>query len=79
MVLVPSPNQPVHIGALIPERFDSLRKNVIDELAIFNVALTEGDVKRLGNGLDNAIFAVSPSSKFATSVMVNRMIDTFAW
>ena len=67
MVLAPTPGQALHIGALFPERFDSFTKNIIDDLAIFNIALTEADVKRLGKGLDIAVFAVSPSGKLATT------------
>ena len=67
MGLAPPHGQPMYIGALLPARFDSFSNNIIDELAIFNVALSEADVKRLGKGLDIAIFAVSPSGKLATS------------
>lgn len=67
MILAPPLGESIYIGALLPARFDSFSKNIIDELAIFNVALSETDVKRLGKGLDNAIFAVSPSGKLATS------------
>jgi hypothetical protein len=67
MILAPPLGQSIYIGALLPARFDSFSKNIIDELAIFNVALSETDVKRLGKGLDNAIFAVAPSGKLATT------------
>ena len=67
IVLAPAQGQSMYIGALLPERFDSFSKNIIDELAIFNIVLSETDVKRLGKGLDTAIFAVSPSGKLATS------------
>ena len=67
MILVPPLGESIYIGALLPARFDSFSKNIIDELAIFNVALSETDVKRLGKGLDNAIFAVAPSGKLATT------------
>ena len=67
IALAPPHGQSMYIGALLPERFDSFSKSIIDELAIFNVALSEADVKRLGKGIDNAIFAVSPSGKLATS------------
>ena len=67
MILAPPLGQSIYIGALLPARFDSFSKNIIDELVIFNVALSETDVKRLGKGLDNAIFAVSPSGKLATT------------
>ena len=65
--LAPPHGESMYIGALLPARFDSFSKSIIDELAIFNVALSETDVKRLGKGLDIAIFAVSPSGKLATS------------
>ena len=67
MILAPPHGESMYIGALLPARFDSFSQNIIDELAIFNVALSEADVKRLGKGLDTAIFAVSPSGKLATS------------
>ena len=67
MILAPPLGESIYIGALLPARFDSFSKNIIDELAIFNVALSETDVKRLGKGLDNAIFAVSPSGKLAAT------------
>ena len=67
IALAPAHGQPMYIGALLPERFDSFSKSIIDELAIFDVALSEADVKQLGKGLDIAIFAVSPSGKLATS------------
>ncbi len=67
MGLAPPHGQSIYIGALLPARFDSFSKSLIDELAIFNVALSDADVKQLGKGLDIAIFAVSPSGKLATS------------
>ena len=67
MGLAPPHGQPMYIGALLPARFDSFSKSLLDELAIFNVELSEADVKQLGKGLDIAIFAVSPSGKLATS------------
>jgi hypothetical protein len=67
MILAPPLGQPIYIGALLPARFDSFSKSIIDELVIFNVALSEADVKQLGKGLDKAIFAVAPSGKLATS------------
>ena len=67
MILAPPLGESIYIGALLPARFDSFSKSIIDELAIFNVALSEADVRRLGKGLDTAIFAVSPSGKLATS------------
>ncbi len=67
MVLAPAQGQPMYIGALLPERFDSFSKSTIDELAIFKVALSAADVRQLGKGIDTAIFAVSPSGKLATT------------
>ena len=67
MVLTPPHGRPMYIGALLPARFDSFSKSIIDELAIFNIALSDADVRQLGKGLDIAIFAVSPSGKLATS------------
>ena len=67
MVLAPPHGQTMYIGALLPARFDSFSKSIIDELAIFNVALSDADVRQLNKGLDIAIFAVSPSGKIATS------------
>ena len=67
MILAPAHGASIYIGALLPARFDSFSNSIIDELAIFNVALSEADVKQLGKGLDTAIFAVAPSGKLATS------------
>ena len=67
VALEPSPGRALHIGAALPERFDSWTNNTIDDLAIFNVALSQADVERLGNGIDNSIFAVSPAGKLATT------------
>ena len=67
IALEPSPGRALHIGAALPERFDSWTNNTIDDLAIFNVALSPADVERLGKGVDNSIFAVSPSGKLATT------------
>ena len=67
IALEPSPGRALHIGAALPERFDSWTNNTIDDLAIFNVALSQADVERLGKGVDNSIFAVSPSGKLATT------------
>ena len=67
VALEPSPGRALHIGAALPERFDSWTNNTIDDLAIFNVALSQADVERLGKGVDNSIFAVSPSGKLATT------------
>ncbi len=67
IALEPSPGRALHIGAVFPERFDSWSNNAIDDLAIFNVALSQADVERLGKGVDNSIFAVSPSGKLATT------------
>ena len=67
IALEPSPGRALHIGAVLPERFDSWTNNTIDDLVIFNVALSQADVERLGKGIDNSIFAVSPSGKLATT------------
>ena len=67
IALEPSPGRALHIGAVFPERFDSWSNNTIDDLAIFNVALSQADVERLGKGVDNSIFAVSPSGKLTTT------------
>ena len=67
MGLAPPHGQSMYIGTLLPARFDSFSKNLIDELAIFKVALSDADVRQLGKGLDIAIFAVFPSGKLATS------------
>ena len=67
IALEPSPGRALHIGAALPERFDSWTSNTIDDLAIFNVALSQADVERLGKGVDNSIFAVSPLGKLATT------------
>ena len=58
VALEPSPGRALHIGAALPERFDSWTNNTIDDLVIFNVALSQADVERLGKGIDNSIFAV---------------------
>ena len=61
---------PLIIGALVPgkPRFHSFSDNTIDEVAIFNTALSEENVNELmTNGLDKVIYAVSPSEKLATS------------
>ena len=67
VTLEPSPGRALHIGAVFPERFDSWSNNTIDDLAIFNTALGQDDIERLGKGVDNSIFAVSPSGKLATT------------
>ena len=67
IALEPVPERALHIGAMFPERFDSWTNNTIDDLAIFNVALSQADVERLGKGVDNSIFAVSPLGKLATT------------
>ena len=67
IALEPSPGRALHIGAALPELFHSWTNNTIDDLAIFNVALSQADVERLGRGIDNSIFAVSPLSKLTTT------------
>ena len=56
-------NRSLHIGALMPERFDSYSETIIDELIIFKTALSSGDVDQLRGGF----FAVSPSDKIAST------------
>lgn len=65
--LFPDSKRNLHIGALIPERFDSFSESVIDEVIIFNVALSEAEVIQLKTGIGNVLFAVSPSGKLATT------------
>ena len=67
IALEPSPGRALHIGAMLPELFHSWTNNTIDDLAIFNVALSQADVERLGRGIDNSIFAVSPLGKLTTT------------
>ena len=57
----------LHIGALLPERFDSYSESVIDEVIIFEAALTGADVRRLQKGAENTFFAVAPQGKLATT------------
>ena len=57
----------LHIGALLPERFDSFSESVIDELVIFNVALNEAEIIQLKTGIENVLFAVDASGKLATT------------
>ncbi len=60
---------PVHIGVSTYAKSDGLT-GVLDEVAIFNVALTESDIKDvIENGLEVAtgFAAVSPSGKLATT------------
>jgi len=58
--------RPVHIGAQLQlDEFYS--SNIIDDVAIFNKALAEDDVKKLSQkGLVRTVLAVSPSGKLAT-------------
>ena len=65
--LFPDSKRNLHIGALLPERFDSYSESVIDELIIFNVALNEAEVIQLKTGIGNVLFAVSASGKLATT------------
>ena len=71
--LLPTPKHRVinlTIGALVPRRarFDSFSDNTIDEVAIFNAALTRDEIRNLiKNGLGRAIFSVSESGKLATT------------
>ncbi len=57
---------PLEIGGQTPgDEFYS--SNIIDDVAIFNRALTQEDVQRLMKGIQTAVFAVSPSGKLATT------------
>lgn len=67
IALFPDSKRNLHIGALIPERFDSYSENVIDELIIFNTILNEAEVIKLKSGIENTLFAVSASGKLATT------------
>ena len=67
MTLFPDSKRNLHIGALLPERFDSYSENVIDEVVIFNVALTETEIQQLKTGIENVLFAVDTSGKLATT------------
>ena len=67
MALFPDTKKNLHIGALLPERFDSFSESVIDEVIIFNVALNEAEIIRLKTGIENVLFAVSASGKLATT------------
>ena len=57
----------LHIGALLPERFDSFSESVIDELVIFNVALDEAEIIQLKTGIGNILFDVDASGKLTTT------------
>lgn len=65
--LFPDSKRNLHIGALLPERFDSFSESVIDELVIFNVVLNEAEIIQLKTGIENILFAVSTSGKLATT------------
>lgn len=67
IALFPDSKMNLHIGALLPERFDSFSESVIDELLIFNVALNEAEIIQLKTGIENLLFAVSTSGKLATT------------
>ena len=67
IALFPDSKRNLHIGALIPERFDSFSENVIDELIIFNAVLNEAEVIKLKSGIENTLFDVSASGKLATT------------
>ena len=57
----------IRIGAFEGEPFDSYSDSVIDELALFNTALSRTAVFQLMNGLEEAIFSVEPSGKLAAT------------
>ena len=67
MALFPDSKRNLHIGALLPERFDSYSESVIDEVVIFNVALTEAEIIQLKTGIENVLFAVDTSGKLTTT------------
>ena len=67
IALFPDSKRNLHIGALIPERFDSFSESIIDELVIFNTALDEAEIIQLKTGIGNVLFAVSASGKLATT------------
>lgn len=67
MTLFPDSKKNLHIGALLPERFDSYSESVIDEVIIFNVALTEAEIIQLKTGIENVLFAVDTSGKLTTT------------
>ena len=67
IALFPDSKRNLHIGALIPERFDSFSESVIDELIIFNTALNEAEIIQLKTGIGNVLFAVDGSGKLATT------------
>ena len=67
MALFPDSKRNLHIGALLPERFDSFSESVIDELVIFNTALNEDEIIQLKAGIENVLFAVDASGKLATT------------
>lgn len=55
-----------HIGAQVEPQWKYYSANIIDEVAIFNAALIEDDIKNLMKGL-SFVLAVSPSGKLATA------------
>ena len=67
IALFPDSKRNLHIGALLPERFDSFSESVIDEVVIFNTALDEAEIIQLKTGISNLFFAVSASGKLATT------------
>lgn len=67
MTLFPDSKKNLHIGALIPERFDSFSESIIDELIIFNTALDKAEVIQLKTGIGNLLFAVSASGQLTTT------------
>ena len=56
------------IGSMRPGRFDAHSNNRIDEVAIFNAALTQTEIAKLMKvGLHRGFFSVSPADKLSTS------------
>lgn len=60
-------NSAILIGAGPGDLFDSYTDNTIDEVIIFNKALTQKDVTILGKGVDAGLLSVSDSGKLATT------------
>jgi hypothetical protein len=56
------------LNLLIGDGYAGKFIGVVDEVAIFNVVLSEDDINSIMlNGLENTITAVSPSGKLATT------------
>jgi len=56
------------LNLLIGDGYAGKFRGIIDEVGIFNVVLSEDDIENImNNGLANAVTAVSPSGKLATT------------